>query len=59
MVETDCPFLAPTPHRGETNEPSFVIHTAEYLAELKNIKYSLLRETTTNNFLTLFNKIDI
>ena len=34
MVETDAPFLAPVPHRGKTNEPAYLRHTAEYAAGL-------------------------
>ena len=37
LVETDAPFLAPVPHRGKTNEPAFVVHTATMLAELKGV----------------------
>ena len=37
LVETDAPFLAPVPHRGKTNEPAFVVHTARMLAELKGV----------------------
>ena len=37
LVETDAPFLAPMPHRGKTNEPAFVVHTARMLAELKGV----------------------
>jgi TatD DNase family protein len=35
MVETDTPYLAPVPHRGKTNEPSFVVHTARRAAEIR------------------------
>ena len=35
LVETDAPYLAPVPHRGKTNEPAFVVHTAAMLAELE------------------------
>ena len=35
LLETDCPYLAPVPHRGKRNEPAFVVHTAEAIAELK------------------------
>ena len=56
LVETDSPFLAPVPMRGKTNEPAFIRHTVEYLAKMfdKEIKY--LADTTTENFLRLFNK---
>ena len=54
LVETDSPYLAPVPHRGKTNEPSFVRHTAEFLAELKGITYEDLAQQTTANFFNLF-----
>lgn len=57
LVETDAPFLAPVPHRGKANEPSFVVHTAECLATVRNQSAEQLAETTTENFYRLFNKI--
>lgn len=54
LVETDAPFLAPVPHRGKTNEPAYVRHTAEYVAELRGISVQELAEATSNNFFTLF-----
>ncbi|WP_423910637.1 TatD family hydrolase [Candidatus Spongiihabitans sp.] len=54
LVETDCPYLAPVPMRGKTNEPSFVKHTAELLAQLRGISLPALAETTTENFFQLF-----
>lgn len=56
LVETDAPFLAPTPFRGKTNHPALVIHTAHYLAELKGISFDELSDVTTNNFFKLFKK---
>jgi TatD DNase family protein len=56
LVETDAPFLAPVPHRGKTNEPSFVVHTAAMLAELKGIAPEALAAATTDNFFRLFSK---
>jgi TatD DNase family protein len=56
LVETDAPFLAPVPHRGKTNEPSFVAHTAEKLAEIKGIDPDALADATTDNFFKLFTK---
>lgn len=57
LVETDSPYLAPTPHRGRRNEPSYVVHTAAALAELKGIGPDELAEVTTANFLGLFSKV--
>lgn len=57
LIETDSPYLAPVPHRGQRNEPAFVVNTAQVLAELKNMAVADLAELTTNNFLALFNKV--
>ena len=54
LVETDAPFLAPVPLRGQRNEPAFVAHTAAFLAELRGISPEALAELTTANFRTLF-----
>lgn len=54
LVETDSPYLAPNPHRGKANEPSFVRFTAEYLAQLRGISLAELAEQTTQNFFSLF-----
>lgn len=56
LVETDSPYLAPTPHRGKTNEPAYTKHTAEFVAELRGIPYEKLRDATTDNFYRLFSK---
>jgi len=56
LVETDSPFLAPIPNRGRRNEPSFVVHTAAKVAEVKNTNLDLLSMTSTDNFFRLFNK---
>ena len=56
LVETDAPFLAPIPNRGKRNEPSFVVHTAAKVAEIKNVNFDLLSMTSTDNFFRLFNK---
>ncbi|GAA0536127.1 TatD DNase family protein [Rhizomicrobium palustre] len=56
LVETDSPYLAPIPHRGKRNEPSFVVHTAKVLAELKGISLEELGQVTTDNFFRLFDK---
>jgi TatD DNase family protein len=57
LVETDAPYLAPVPHRGKTNEPAFVVHTATMLAELKGVSAGELATATTENFFRLFSKV--
>ncbi len=54
LIETDSPYLAPMPMRGKTNEPGFVRHVGEFLADLKEVPLATLAETTTRNFRTLF-----
>ncbi len=54
LVETDSPFLAPIPHRGQRNEPALVRHTAEALAELRGISWMDLAAQTSANFYALF-----
>lgn len=57
LVETDAPFLAPMPHRGKRNEPSFVVHTAARLAELHGLTLEELANQTSRNFFRLFDRI--
>jgi TatD DNase family protein len=54
VLETDCPFLPPHPHRGERNEPAWVAITAARVAELRGVTLAALGETTTANALRLF-----
>lgn len=54
LIETDAPYLAPNPKRGEPNEPSYVRYTAEYIANLRNISIDAFAEHTTKNFFELF-----
>ncbi len=54
LIETDCPFLAPIPHRGKRNEPAFVIETAKKLAELKQTSIEEIADVTSGNFRRLF-----
>ena len=54
LVETDAPFLAPIPLRGQTNEPAFVAHTASFVAGLRGVTLEALAECTTANFGALF-----
>jgi TatD DNase family protein len=56
LVETDAPYLAPVPHRGKRNEPSFVANTAGKLAELKGVSEEEIAGATTENFFNLFTK---
>ncbi len=54
LVETDSPYLAPVPHRGKTNEPAFVRHVAEQVAQLRGVELAELARLTTDNFFSLF-----
>jgi TatD DNase family protein len=56
LVETDSPFLAPVPHRGQKCEPAFVADTAAFVAGLRGEEPEALAEATTGNFFKLFNK---
>jgi TatD DNase family protein len=56
LIETDAPFLAPVPKRGKRNEPAFMVHTANMLAQLKEVALETLAHQTTTNFYTLFSK---
>ena len=56
LVETDAPYLAPVPHRGQSNEPGYVLHTAQKLAELRGVSLDEIAATTTANFYRLFSK---
>lgn len=56
LIETDAPFLAPVPHRGQTGEPAFVADTAAFLAKLRGQPTEDLAAVTTGNFYRLFSK---
>jgi TatD DNase family protein len=56
LIETDAPYLAPVPHRGQSNEPGYVRHTAQKLAELRGVSLDVIAETTTANFYRLFSR---
>jgi TatD DNase family protein len=54
LIETDSPWLAPTPKRGRLNHPAYLPHTAEKMAELRQCTYEQLAEFTTENYHRLF-----
>lgn len=54
LIETDCPYLAPVPHRGKPNVPAYVSHVAEFIATLRNEPLVKIAESTTQNFFKLF-----
>ena len=54
LVETDSPYLAPVPYRGKPNEPAYVRHVAEAIANLRQISYAEVVTASSRNFLTLF-----
>jgi hydrolase, TatD family len=56
LVETDSPYLAPTPLRGKRNEPAYVRHVAQFLAELRAESFADLARQTTENFHHLFTR---
>jgi TatD DNase family protein len=56
LIETDAPFLAPAPFRGQRNEPALVRHVAEKLAEVRNVDYETIALTTTQNFRRFFSR---
>jgi TatD DNase family protein len=58
LVETDAPYLAPTPHRGRRNEPAFVVETARVLAQTIGLSYEHLARITRANTLSIFNKMN-
>jgi TatD DNase family protein len=53
LIETDSPFLAPVPMRGNENEPSFIVHTARFVADLRKIAYEKFADLTTANALRI------
>ena len=57
LVETDSPYLAPVPYRGKENQPAYVRHTAEFLAQLRGDTLENIAAATTANFYRLFSKV--
>lgn len=58
LVETDAPYLAPVPKRGQRNEPAFVVYTAEEVARVAGVEGLAFQRATTENFFRLFSKAD-
>ena len=54
LVETDSPYLAPVPHRGQSNEPAYVVHTARVLADLRDEPPETVAAYTTSNARTVY-----
>jgi TatD DNase family protein len=54
LVETDSPYLAPTPHRGKRNEPSYVVHVAERIAAIRGVSFEQITRETTENAIRCF-----
>lgn len=54
LIETDAPYLAPVPHRGQTNQPGFVKHVAEEIARIRGLSVETVGEVTSQNFFRLF-----
>lgn len=58
LVETDAPYLAPTPYRGKRNEPSYVVETAKILADVKGVSFDEIARITTENARRCYWKMD-
>lgn len=54
LIETDCPYLAPMPHRGHENQPAYVRHVGEFISRLKGLDVEVVARQTTANFFQLF-----
>jgi TatD DNase family protein len=54
LIETDSPYLAPSPHRGHRNQPAYVAHVAEEVARLRGISVEAVGAATSANFFRLF-----
>ena len=58
LVETDAPYLAPVPKRGKRNEPSYVVHTAAALADIRGVSVKEIETVTSDNFFNLFKRVE-
>jgi TatD DNase family protein len=54
LIETDSPYLAPAPYRGEMNEPAYVRHVAEQICQIQNVPFERVADSTSENFFSLF-----
>lgn len=57
LLETDCPYMAPEPHRGERNDSSYLPYVVEQIAELKNLSTDEVEQITWENAMKLFSKV--
>jgi len=57
LIETDSPYLAPSPHRGKPNYPTYVRHVAEHIAELRGVSVEEIARQSTDNFYRLFSSV--
>jgi TatD DNase family protein len=57
LIETDSPYLAPIPYRGQVNKPLYVVEVAKKIAEIKNLSYEEVVSATTGNFHRLFTRV--
>lgn len=55
LLETDCPYLSPDPHRGKRNEPAYIVYTADRISKLKGVSLEEVARITTENSKRLFN----
>jgi TatD DNase family protein len=54
LLETDCPYLTPDPYRGKRNEPAYIVHTAQKVAEIKGLPWEEVATVTAQNTIDLF-----
>lgn len=59
LIETDSPYLAPVPFRGKQNQPAYVRHVAEYIAELRQVPFETVAQASTENFCRLFSQASV
>ena len=58
LVETDAPYLAPMPHRGQINQPAYTRNVVEYVAQIKGITFKQVADATTRSFFEIFKMVD-